>query len=87
MSILTRRDGVLTRIDRRVRLDAEATRVSEAGGAPISSRSGDDRCDCRAMRTSRQAALRAALDAGIPWSDFDRRVVIVWDGAPHAVLG
>ena len=31
MSILTRRDGALARIDRHVRLDADATRVSEAG--------------------------------------------------------
>ena len=30
------------------------------------------------------AALRAALDAGVPWRDFDKRVLIVWDGAEEA---
>jgi hypothetical protein len=82
MSILARRDGVLTRIDRRVRLDAEATRVSETGGAPIPS-------DLVTIVAAPQhaelaaASLRAALDAGVPWTDFERRVVIGWDGAPQ----
>ncbi len=85
MSILTRRDGVLTRIDRHVRLDADATWVSEAGRMPIP-------VDLVTIAAAPQdadlaaAALRAALDAGIPWSDFDRRVVILWDGAPQPPL-
>lgn len=80
VSILSRRSGVLTRIDRQVRLDAEVTRVSETAAAPISS-------DLVTIVAPPQdadlaaAALRAALDAGIPWSDFERRVVILWDGA------
>jgi hypothetical protein len=82
MSILSRRAGVLMRIDRLVRLDAETTRVSEIGAAPI-------RNDVvTIVATPRDAdlaaaALRAALDAGIPWPDFARRVVILWDGAPQ----
>ena len=85
MSILTRRDGVLARIDRHVRLDADATRVSEAGGTPIP---GDLVTIAAAPQDAdlAAAALRAALDAGIPWSDFERRVVILWDGAPQPPL-
>ena len=86
LSILTRRDGALARIDRHVRLDADATRVSEAGGMPIPG-------DLVTIAATPQdadlaaAALRAALDAGIPWSDFERRVVILWDGAPQSPSG
>lgn len=80
MSILARRDGVLTRIDRRVRLDNDETGVSETGRAPVSS-------GLVAIVAAPQdaalaeASLRAALDAGIPWSDFSRPVLILWDGA------
>jgi hypothetical protein len=82
MSILARRAGALTRIDRRLRLDAEATRVGEAGSAPVP-------VDLVTIAAAPQdadlaaAALRAALDAGVPWTDFERRIVIVWDGAPQ----
>ena len=86
MSILSRRAGVLMRIDRQVRLDADTTRVSEIGAAPIPNDlvtivAASEDSDLAA------AALRAALDAGMPWSDFERRVVIVWDGAPQAPSG
>ena len=80
VSILARRDGVQTRIDRQVRLDAEATRVSDVGSAPLPA-------DLVTIAAAPQdaslaaASLRAALDAGIPWADFERRVVIVWPGA------
>lgn len=86
MSILARRDGVLTRIDRQVRLDVEATRVSESGSAPLPA-------DLVTIVAAPQdadvaaASLRAALDAGIPWSDFERRVVVLWDGAPPPPSG
>ena len=82
MSILARHNAVLTRIDRQVRLDAEATRVTEAGGSPIPS-------DLVTIVAAPQdadlaaASLRAALDAGVPWADFERRVVITWEGAPQ----
>jgi hypothetical protein len=33
-----------------------------------------------------EAALRAALDAGVSWSDFDRRTQIVWEGADEAAV-
>jgi Aerotolerance regulator N-terminal len=82
MPILARREGVLTRIDRQVRFDAEATRVSETGSAPVP-------VDLVTIAAAPQdadlaaASLRAALDAGVPWTDFERRVVIMWDGAPQ----
>lgn len=83
ISVLARREGALTRIDRHVRLDAEATRVSDTGGAPIPN-------DLVTIAAAPQdadlaaASLRAALDAGVPWADFARRVLIQWDGAPQA---
>jgi len=82
MSILVRRDAALMRIDRQVRLDAEATRVTETGSAPVP-------VDLVTIAAAPQdanlaaASLRAALDAGVPWKDFERRVVIMWDGAPQ----
>jgi len=80
MSILARREGVLMRIDRLVHLDADATRVSETGNTPVP---GDLVRIVAAPRDAElaAAALRAALDAGVPWADFERRVLIEWDGA------
>ena len=86
IAILARRDAVLMRVDRQVRLDAEATRVSETSGAPIPSDlvtivAAPQHADLAA------ASLRAALDAAVPWTDFERRVVIMWDGAPELSSG
>jgi len=82
MSVLARRDAVLMRIDRQLRLDLDATMVSETGARPIP---GDLVTIVAAPQDAglAAAALRAALDAGVPWTDFERRVVIVWDGAPQ----
>lgn len=80
MSILARRDGALTRLDRHLRVDVDATRVSEGDRAPIPG----DLVTIVAAPVDvavADASLRAALDAGIPWRDFERRVVILWDGA------
>ena len=68
MSILTRRDGALVRVDRRVHLDADATRVSERRSIAGRHRSRDDRCAAARCGPLAEAALRAALDAGVPWS-------------------
>ncbi len=78
--ILARRNGVLTRIDRPAQFSVDATRVAEgvARPAPI------DLVAIAARETDSplaEAALGAALDAGIPWNDFSRRVLIVWEGA------
>jgi hypothetical protein len=85
MSVLTRRNDVLTRIDRRLQVDVDSTRVTEGVTASV-------RPDLVAIVAApvdaplADAALRAALDAGVPWIDFDRRAVIVWDGADEAAV-
>ena len=74
------------RIDRAVHFDTDATRVADGQATrryrTISYRSSRDEADTALA----EAALRAALDAGVPWSDFDRRVVIVWEGADAAAI-
>ena len=81
--ILTRRNNALTRIDRSAQLSVDATRVTTAGDRPVA----NDLVEIAASRADSplaEAALGAALDAGIPWSDFTGRVLIVWDGADDA---
>ena len=81
--ILTRRNDVLTRIDRPTQLSVDGTRVTDGGAQPVAN-------DLVAIVASgahapvAEAALAAALDAGIPWRDFSGRVLIVWDGADEA---
>jgi hypothetical protein len=78
-SVLARRDGHLVKLDRDVTLSTDATRVVDRG----QSDAGDDLVTIRARAEDRDlanAALRAALDAGVPWSDFATRVAIVWEG-------
>jgi hypothetical protein len=86
VSILTRRDGRLMRVERAARLSPESTRVSEGAAAPvrpdlvtISARPAD--------AALAAAALRAALDAGVPWRDFERPVAIVWSGGSESGIG
>lgn len=79
ISILTRRDGALMKVDRSITLSGDSTTVSEIGRSPISNdlvsiaSSSDD-------AVLAQAALRAALDRGVPWTDFTTPVVVVWEG-------
>ncbi len=83
--VLTRRSGVLSRVDRQLQVDADSTRVTDGPAAPV-------RSDLVAVVAApvdtplAEAALRAALDAGVPWGDFDRGAVIVWDGADEAAI-
>lgn len=84
-SVLARRDGSLVRINRAVRFEIDATRVADGETAAVP----DDLVSIAASSDDlrlAQAALRAALAAGVVWSDFDRRVVIVWDGAGETAM-
>lgn len=80
VSILERREGVLNRVERTARLSAESTQVAQGRVTAV-------REDLVSIRSAPKdaaladAALRAALGAGVPWRDFDRRVVILWEGA------
>jgi hypothetical protein len=82
-SVLVRRDGTLKRVDRTVELGSDSTRVTEgvttavpADLVAIVAEASDT--------TLAEAALRASLDAGVPWSDFSQRVVVVWSGADES---
>jgi hypothetical protein len=86
MPVLTRRNGVLARIDRPVQLDGDATRIADAGAVTVA----NDLVTIVAGPADSAlatAALAAALDAGVPWSDFSQRVLIVWDGADPPANG
>ncbi len=78
--ILTRRDGVLARINRQAHLSADATRVTSGDAVPVASDLVSIAASAADLPLA-EAALDAALDAGIPWSDFEGRVLIAWDGA------
>ena len=78
--ILTRRNGTLVVIDRRARLDGDATHVTDGPAVAVPqdligivASAGDTALAA--------AALRAALDAGVPWANLNQHVVIAWDGA------
>jgi hypothetical protein len=80
LPILTRRNGAPARIDRAVHFELDATRVADGAATPVPS----DLVTIVANPTDTdlaEAALRAALDAGIPWSEFTQRVVVVWGDA------
>lgn len=79
-AILARRNGSLVRIERIVSASIDATSVTDGPASPLP----DDLITIHAATPDRDlaaAALRAALDAGVPWSDFTTAVAIVWDGA------
>jgi len=79
VSVLARRDGTLVRIDREVQLSADATTIREAAMVPMP----HDRIRVVAAAVDQPlaaAAFAAALEAGVPWTRDDRRVVLVWPG-------
>ena len=79
ISLLTRRDGSLVRVDRAARLSADATTTSDASIVPAP----HDRIRIAAAANDQPlvgAAFIAALEAGVPWTRDDRRVVLVWPG-------
>ena len=82
-SVLIRRDGALHRLDRAVHFGSDFTRVAEGAVTPMS----NDLITIVATPADMplaEAALRASLDGGIPWTDFSRRVVVVWNGADES---
>jgi len=73
MPVLALRNGSLVRVDRRVRLTIDATSILDGPPQPV---------DATLVRVTgadqplAEAALRAALGAGVPWRDFETRVTI-----------
>lgn len=82
---LTRRDGALVRVDQRIDVDTDSTRVSDGPAVTVP----DDRLRVVAAPADQalaEAALGAALDEGVPWTAGDRRMLIVWEGADAAAV-
>lgn len=68
-----------------VRLDDESTRVFEGDEVAVA----NDLVrivSAPAEQALADAALRAALGAGLRWSDPTKRVLVVWDGADEGVV-
>jgi hypothetical protein len=80
---LTREHGRLVFAEQAVGLSADATRVSAATTSPAPA---DIIRVIAAPRDQSlaEAALNAALDAGLRWPNRNRRVVVIWEGAPPA---
>jgi hypothetical protein len=80
LTVLARRNDTLVRIERAVRLLPDSTGVVEGASSPVA----NDLVTILASRTDvalAEASLRAALEAGVPWQDFGKSQVIVWEGA------
>jgi hypothetical protein len=85
VSILARRDSTIVRVDRVARLTAEATGVTDGSASPVAA--DIVTITARPVDTPlADGALRAALNVGVPWRDFERRVAIVWDGADEFAI-
>jgi hypothetical protein len=83
--VLAHRSGGLVRIDHLVRFETDETRFTEGPLTDVP----DDLVTIVARAEDdplAQAALRAALEAGVAWSDFERRIVIAWGGADPTVV-
>ncbi len=73
-SLLTRRNGTLVRVDQLVRLNTDATRMDEGASVAVP----EDRLRVIAAPSDQalaEAALRAAVDEGVPWTTTDRRLL------------
>lgn len=78
-------DGALVMIPQQVRLSAEETRVVEGGATPAL----PDQVRIIAAPADQpvaDAALRAALTAGLRWSEPSSRVLVVWSGADEVAV-
>jgi len=85
LPFLIRRNRMLVRVNRTLHLSSGATSVTDAPGTPVPA----DRLAIVAAAPDQplaEAALRAALDAGVPWSDVDRRALVVWEGAGETAV-
>jgi hypothetical protein len=79
---LLRQDGRLVFLTRTVRLTADATQITATDTAPAP----DGLVRAIAAPNDQplaHAALNAALDAGLRWPDRNRRIVVMWEGAPE----
>lgn len=83
LPVLRRRNDSLVLVERRIQLGSDETGVTEGDRFPVSA----DRIRILAAAHHQplaDAALSAALEAGVTWSSPDRRVLIAWDGAEES---
>lgn len=83
--LLMRRNGTLRRVNQFVELETDSTRVNDGAAVAVP----EDRLGVVAAPADgplAEAALRAALAEGVPWTSEDRRVLIVWEGADAAAV-
>ncbi|MFA5909319.1 MAG: BatA domain-containing protein [Vicinamibacterales bacterium] len=83
--VLTVRDGGFAIETRQLRLDDDATSVTDGAVSRVS----DDMVRIVAAPADQplaDAALRAALGAGIRWSNPSTRVLVVWTGADESAV-
>jgi hypothetical protein len=83
LSTLMRSNGRLIRVDHVMQLGADSTRVSSG----ITVQIPEDRIRVIAAakdQTLANAALDAALRAGLRWTTADRRLMVIWEGAEDA---
>ena len=79
-ALLTRRNGTLMRVEQVVRADTDSTHVADGAAVAVP----EDRLRIVAAPAEQalaDAALRAAIAEGVPWTTTDRRLLIMWDGA------
>jgi hypothetical protein len=84
-TVLTRRNGRLVFAKRNVRLSTDATQVAAAAFLPAAPDAVRIVAAAKDQSLA-EAALQAALDAGVRWSHPDRRVLLVWEGAAESSL-
>lgn len=85
LPILRRQDAALVLEQRAVHLADDETRVAAGPSTPAP----DDLLRIEAAPADRalaDAAVRAALEDGVRWSQPDRRVLVAWEGADEAAV-
>jgi hypothetical protein len=85
VTVLAWRNDRLVRIDQNITLNADSTRVVGGAVSPVASDLISIIASARDTALA-EAAMRAALVAGVPWRDVSKRIVLVWDEADDAIV-
>jgi hypothetical protein len=83
IGVLAWRNGALVRVERATRLGSDATSVAEGPSRVLPP---DTLSILAGNQSVAAAALHAVLSAGVPWRDFDQKVVIAWEDADAAAV-
>ena len=83
IGVLAWRNGALVRVDRATQLGSDATSVAEGQTRVLPP---DTLSILAGNQSVASAALHAVLSAGVPWRDFDQKIVIAWEDADVAAV-